>query len=84
MPIHGSMAFVSVAPKKAQKTSFVEPLAKFISREYQQDPADIKEPVKELTELRNACVVAAPYMSHILVLLRCAAAAAATSYPFLL
>lgn len=60
MPIHGSMAFVSVAPKKAQKTSFVEPLAKFISREYQQDPADIKEPVKELTELRNACVVAAP------------------------
>ncbi|EGD72559.1 hypothetical protein PTSG_00583 [Salpingoeca rosetta] len=60
MPVHGSMAFVSVNPKKAQHVSFVEPLAKFVSREYQQDPATLKEPVKELSELRDSCIVKAP------------------------
>eukprot|EP00043_Microstomoeca_roanoka_P007973 m.76873 g.76873 ORF g.76873 m.76873 type:complete len:900 (-) comp14045_c0_seq1:63-2762(-) len=60
MPIHGSMAFVSVDPKKSQPVSFIEPLAKFVAREYQQDPVNIKDAVKALNDLRNACIVKAP------------------------
>ena len=52
--------WVDVPSKLAGSIDLVAPLAKFVADEYQQDPAKLKDAVKEFTELREACIVKPP------------------------
>lgn len=52
--------WVSVPTKTAGKVDLTTPLAKFVADEYQQDPAKLKDAVREFDELRDKCVVRPP------------------------
>jgi hypothetical protein len=52
--------WVEVPCKLAGTVNLVAPLAKFVADEYQQDPAKLKDAVREFGELREACIVKPP------------------------
>lgn len=52
--------FIAIPLKKAEPVAFQEPLAKFISREYNADPAEYSAAVSTLSSLRDTCVVGTP------------------------
>lgn len=53
-------SWVQVPTKAAAPVSLAEPLALFVANEYNSDPAALKDAVRELAELRDACVVRPP------------------------
>eukprot|EP00056_Hartaetosiga_gracilis_P016208 m.4283 g.4283 ORF g.4283 m.4283 type:complete len:832 (+) comp3854_c0_seq1:1357-3852(+) len=57
MPVSGEMSFISVEMKKASQVDFVRPLMTFVNNEFGEAPEGFEDAVKELTDMRNKCVV---------------------------